>query len=79
MVTTNYIYANYSGRDNPEKIRNFIIDANTNWGTIWVLLGGDPSNNIIPIRLTTDFGVGPWGNIASDLYFADLQGTWDVS
>ncbi|MDI6840954.1 MAG: C25 family cysteine peptidase [bacterium] len=40
VVTLDFIYANYSGVDNPDKIRNFIKDAHSNWGTIWVLLGG---------------------------------------
>ena len=41
IVTTTWIYANYSGVDDQEKIRNFIRDAYENWGTMWVLLGGD--------------------------------------
>ena len=42
------ILTDYSGVDDAEKVRNFIIDAYTNWETEYVLLGGDV--NIIPIR-----------------------------
>jgi parallel beta-helix repeat protein len=54
IVTTDWIYANYSGlrpdgkTDNQTKIRNFLIDAYQNWGTEYTLLGG--SNSIIPAR-----------------------------
>jgi len=41
VVTTEAIYLTFSGRDNPEKIRNFIKEAYSNWGTTHVLLGGD--------------------------------------
>ncbi|GAH37823.1 unnamed protein product, partial [marine sediment metagenome] len=47
IVTTEWIYANYSGsrpdggEDSQTRIRNFIIDAYNTWGTTYVLLGGD--------------------------------------
>ena len=44
IVTTAWVYANYSGLDNQEQIRNFIRDAYEQWGTIWVLLGGDSND-----------------------------------
>ncbi len=69
--------SSYPGRDTPERIRNFIIDADSTWGTVWFLLGGDPSNSVVPTRLTTDFGFGPFSDLASDWYFADLDGNWD--
>lgn len=69
----------YSGRDVQEKIRNFIIDADSTWGAIWFLLGGDPSNDVVPTRLTTDFGYGPYDDVASDWYFSDLDGDWDAN
>ena len=48
VVTLEDIYANYAGVDQPEQIRNFIIDAYNNWETDYVLLGGD--SNIVPCR-----------------------------
>ena len=76
------------GVDNKTKIRNFIIDAYTNWGTKYVLLGGDgdganvggeSGDNIIPAR-------GFWTgliyecsppNIPADMYYSCLDGTFD--
>ena len=46
VVSLESIYANYSGVDQQEQIRNFIIDAYNNWGTDYVLLGGD--TNVLP-------------------------------
>ena len=80
VVTTEAIYASFTGRDNPEKIRNFIKEAYSNWGTTHVLLGGDVG--AVPCRRA-------WVNaeyahpllkdsIACDLYYADLDGDWDL-
>lgn len=86
IVTLDSIYSNFSGRDNPEKIRNFIKYANTNWGTIWVLLGGqcDFENNqsIVPRRDVYYWTSGNYDyvdedTIPCDLYFSDLDGTWN--
>ena len=41
VVAVEDIYATWPGRDRPEKIRNFIIDAYVNWLTTYVLIGGD--------------------------------------
>jgi parallel beta-helix repeat protein len=77
LVTTEWIYANYDGTrpdggtDNPTKIRNFIIDAYTNWGTEYVLLGG--YSGIIPLRTFYTDGT----EIPADLYYACLDGTFD--
>lgn len=49
IIDVAWIYANYIGYDNPEKIRNFIIDAYTNWNTTYCLLGGDIA--VVPHRL----------------------------
>ena len=92
VVTVEWIYANYDGTrpdggsDNQTRIRNFISDAYTNWGTDYVLLGGDGDGNggaIIPHRGV--YGEVPQGiyppvidyDIPSDLYYGALDGTWD--
>ena len=70
------IAANYSGPDLQAKIRAFIRDAYLNWGTEYVLLAGD--NDVIPHRGL--YAVGPSAidaDIASDLYYAALDGTWN--
>ncbi|MFX1273663.1 MAG: C25 family cysteine peptidase [Promethearchaeota archaeon] len=87
IVTTEDIYSNYSGRDDAEKIRNFIIDAYNEWGIEYVLLGGDGDGSdvggeseapIIPARGLYYGGSGENdSNIPSDLYYAALDGTWN--
>ncbi len=73
--TTSWINSNYSGRDLQEKIRNFVRDYFNNYGTMWVLLGGDHS--IVPSRQARTYCAGETGNIPCDLYYVDLQWSWD--
>ncbi|MBT3756459.1 MAG: T9SS type A sorting domain-containing protein, partial [Candidatus Cloacimonetes bacterium] len=72
LKTTNDIYSEYTGTDNADKIRNFIIDAYTTMGAEYILLGGDTA--IVPYR---GFWVNSYGtedyNIPSDLYFSGLD------
>ena len=85
IVTTEWIYSNFSGSDSPEKIRNFIKYAFQNWGSIWFLMGGD--TDIVPIRNvwishfnhSDDFVKNhPLGEfIPTDMYYACLDGTWN--
>jgi len=70
IVTTEWIYTNYSGSTNKEKIRAFIQDANTNWGTIFFLLGGD--TDTIPYHTVTYEG----DNIPTDTYYSDYDDDW---
>jgi hypothetical protein len=72
VVTTDYIYSHYSGIDNQEMIRNFIKDANTTWGTIWFLLGGD--SNVIPVK-TKYFSI-TGENVPGDMYYSDYDDDW---
>jgi hypothetical protein len=88
VVNVSWINTNYTGYDLQEKIRNFIIDAYTNWGTIYVLLGGSADQrtsgqNIVPARrafYTRSFvgGYPDEDTIPCDLYYSDLNGTWDL-
>lgn len=80
-ITTEWISQNYSGCDLPEQIRNFIKDAYVNWGTNWVLLGGDIS--IVPPRYVYYkklFNVLPTEGIymLTNLYFSCLDGNWNL-
>jgi hypothetical protein len=87
VVSLSYIYANYAGVDNPDRIRNFIKDAEATWGTLWFLLGGVHDDapaplEVVPRRDTWCVTTGVMSypdedTIAADLYFADLDGTWD--
>jgi VCBS repeat-containing protein len=82
IVTTEYIYANYTGlestalRDNADKIRDFIRDSYLNRGTRWVLLGGDVE--VVPKRgVYVENGSYVETSMPSDLYFACLDGPWN--
>ena len=77
IVTVEDIYANYSGVDNAEKVRNFIIDAYNNWETDFVLLGGDIA--VVPMRKLYCSGGGETDEIPSDLYFQCLDGTYNAN
>ena len=78
MVDTTFIDNNYVGGDLQEKIRDFISDAYLNWGTTYVLLGGDVE--IVPCRYLYGY-VGTFppstADIPSDIYYAGLDGTWN--
>lgn len=76
VVTTEYIYANYAGVDNQEKIRNFIKDAYLNWQTEYVLLGGD--TEVVPVRgaYVRYYNYIEY-DAPADLYYAALDGTWN--
>lgn len=73
--TTEFISSSYTGRDLAEKIRKFIIDFYNTRGLKWVILGGD--NAIVPARRTRSVVGSYTGNIPCDLYYADLQWSWD--
>ncbi|MEO0185860.1 MAG: C25 family cysteine peptidase, partial [candidate division WOR-3 bacterium] len=89
VVQISWVNSNYSGYDLPEKIRNFIIDARNTWGTVWVLLGGSADHktsgqNLVPERscFYINAPVGYYADedtIPCDLYFAGLDGTWDLN
>jgi gingipain R len=70
IVTTSYIYANYSGSDNQDKIRAFVIDAHDNWGTLYFLIGGEHST--VPFEYRNYDG----DNIPSDQYYGDYDNDW---
>jgi len=74
------IYANYSGMDEIEQIRNYLIDFYNNGGE-YVLLGGNDA--VVPVRYlyyydTSTPPSNPYNLMPSDLYYADLDGDWDL-
>ncbi|TMQ69685.1 MAG: hypothetical protein E6K80_10910, partial [Candidatus Eisenbacteria bacterium] len=74
------IHQEYPGTDDADRIRRFLRDAYSRWGTKWVLLGGD--TQVIPARTawTTFYGTfdHPLNDIPSDLYYSCLDGTWNA-
>ncbi len=82
VVSTTWVYANYTGVDTQDQIRNCIIDYYENKGTMWVLLGGD--TGVVPARTVYAMTSGGGGaadedKIRCDLYYGDLDGTWDAN
>lgn len=76
LLTVENIYANYTGVDDPEKIRNCIINHYFNYGTQYVALGGDQI--IVPVRFCDPGSSG--AEMPADLYYADMDGSdWDVN
>lgn len=79
IVRTDSILSVYSGRDDAERLRNFLIEAYQN-GTSWVLLGGD--EDVVPIRYAYPYRYGtpadPTYQQICDLYFSDVDGEWDL-
>jgi hypothetical protein len=74
--TVEWIEQNYrAGADRAESVRNFLQEAYANWGTEWVLLGGD--TEIIPARYGyVAFFSGEF--IPTDMYFSCLDGNWNA-
>jgi hypothetical protein len=83
IYSTEFIYANYTGVDNAEKVRNFIIDAYLLWlsGDIpleYVILGGD--DEVVPERgVFGRVGSTVDNRMPSDLYFSNLDGNWNAN
>ena len=74
VVSLTDIYAAMQGRDNKEKIRNYIIQEYENNGISMVLLGGDV--DIVPHRnLWCHAQEGYDDQVPSDSYYACLDGT----
>jgi hypothetical protein len=70
IVTTEWIYGEYPGSTDQEKIRNFVQEAHSAWGTLYFLLGGD--TNIVPAQ-TKQIGEVL---IPGDTYYADFDDDW---
>lgn len=88
VYDTTWIYINYPGADNAEKIRNFIRHMRVNYQTSYVLLAGD--YDVVPTRYmymedclnTVTFPDEPGGGLTAhykptDYYYACLDGDWD--
>ncbi len=81
LRTADWITSQYSGRDDAEKIRNYVktlADSNVRY----VLLAGD--TDVVPHRLayamTCEYGGDPReDSLPCDLYYADLEGNWDFN
>ncbi len=70
IVTTSWIYSNYSG-SSQDKIRSFVIDANSSWGTMYFLMGGEHTTVPFEYRIYYD-----GENTPSDQYYSDFNDNW---
>ena len=77
--STQWIYANYTGRDTQEQIRNYLIDAFENQGLVYALIVGDgapygsgETTRISGLKIGSELL-----NSVADLYFSDLDDDWD--
>jgi len=79
-VTIDEIYANYTGVDAQQQVRNFILDAYQGWETEYILFAGDI--NVIPDRdcyvyVIDEGNPMETNNLACELYYEGLDGTWN--
>lgn len=74
VVTTDWIYVNYSGTDDTTKIREFIIDANSNWGTMYFLIGGEGTS--VPYGERHYYGDSVGQIAPGDQYYSDFDDDW---
>lgn len=76
IVTVQWIMANVDGYDVTEKIRNFIKELYENNGLLFALIVGDRGATTRLSQLDFPYWVEAM-NSTADLYFSDLDGTWD--
>jgi hypothetical protein len=68
--------------DSQAHIREFCKDTYLDWGTDYIILGGDwrdsdASQQIVPYRLFTDrYETNTYKTMACDMYYSHLDGTW---
>ncbi|MFO7949513.1 MAG: C25 family cysteine peptidase [Candidatus Fermentibacteraceae bacterium] len=78
LLTVQEATGSFPGSDDAERLRNAIIHYRENMGTVFVLLAGDET--LVPDRLVyTRCENVPPEYAPTDLYFADLDGTWDAN
>lgn len=79
-----YWNATSTFNDSQAHIREFCKDAYLDWGTEYILLGGDwdstVSHQIVPYRLFTDiYETETYDTMACDMYYSHLDGNWYYS
>ncbi len=70
VVTPGWIYRNYEGPGDTLKIRQFVMDASSHWGTMYFLMGGEHSSVPFVYRLYQS------EECPSDQYYSDYDGDW---
>jgi len=81
VVTIDDICANYSGNDIQSKIHDFLADVYQEYGTMYVLFGGDV--NVVPERMSDTITLFPSTqyenrfSFPTDLYYTAIETSWD--
>uniref|UniRef100_A0A7C4CDE7 T9SS type A sorting domain-containing protein n=1 Tax=candidate division WOR-3 bacterium TaxID=2052148 RepID=A0A7C4CDE7_UNCW3 len=80
--TMDWITSQTAGRDDAERLRNYLKACFADSGLRWVLLGGDVE--LIPVRnafaMACSAGIHPReDSLPCDYYYSDLDGTWDAN
>ncbi|RKY98567.1 MAG: hypothetical protein DRQ10_07290, partial [Candidatus Hydrothermota bacterium] len=77
--TIEWVESHYDGIDAAEKLRNYLKTL-ADSGVLYVLIGGD--EGVLPVRIayamTCNYLYPNEDSIRADLYFADIDGTWDA-
>lgn len=77
VKTVPWIRQQYAGVDDAERLRNFLKDAVEKWGVLYVLLAGEvPDFPLRWVQMNPIYDIWPV-HIVTDLYFSDLDGTWN--
>ncbi|MBQ6084168.1 MAG: T9SS type A sorting domain-containing protein [Bacteroidales bacterium] len=74
VVTIDEISSNYNGDDIQEKVHNFLVDVYHNYGSLYILFGGD--TNIVPERMMY-CSHGDYDFLPSDLYYVAVESSWN--
>ncbi len=77
LVDIASILSGTTGYDDPEKLRNYIIQRHSTDGIKYVLLAGDET--VVPVRMITLSCEGSTDTVPVDHYYSDLNGTWDAN
>ena len=77
LVTIEEILAGWEGVDDAERLRNYLIAEYQENGFHYLLLGGDV--DLIPYRGLYAQASSYTDDLAADLYFACLDGSWDLN
>jgi hypothetical protein len=77
QVSTEWICSNYEGWDSQECIRNYLKESYEERGLVFALIVGDYNQTPMTIRESDFIAYGTHLGEATDLYYSDLDGTWD--
>lgn len=80
--TMEWVTATSQGRDDAEKLRNYLKVCFADSGLRWVLLGGDVE--LVPTRIAFAMACSARihpreDSLPCDYYYSDLDGTWDAN